>query len=229
VTLATIVVDRVFFRAPDVAQTHPTTARFGVMAKWWVKVGDGASGPFSAKAIAKSVRAGRVRRSALVRSDGGGAWVEIDSVPALVAALSAPAIKPRRADDAVDRDERWSTDSRPLFIAAIAMTSLAVILRVAVLALAAGFFYGTDAGANFGPRMMGMLIAIVLYLWAAVGMTARKRSAYRLAVALHFLHAIGGIVLVAGGFGRASVEIGPLLFAFVAGVVTYMARASFRD
>lgn len=199
------------------------------MAKWWVKAGDGASGPFSAKAIAKSVRAGRVRRSALVRSDGGGAWVEIESVPALVAALSAPATKPRRVDDATERDERWLPDSRPLFIAAIAMTSLAVVVRVAVLALAASVLYGTDAGATLGPRIMGMIVAILLYVWAVVGMTARKRSAYRLAVALHFLHAIGGVVIVAGGFGRASVEIGPMLFAFGAGVVTYMARASFRE
>jgi hypothetical protein len=201
------------------------------MGKWWVKTGDSDSGPFTPKAIGKSVRAGRIRRDAQVRREPTDPWVPLDSVDVLVAALTAPRKRVRAKGSGVDQHQK-PPYSEPLFIAAIVASATAGVMRAAGFVGAAIVLFGPPNATKpdeVGPAMFGLGIATLLYLWIVLGMTAHMTRSYKFALALHGVNALIGLVSATRAKQLDLVSLVSIGFASVAFVVTYLARDAFYE
>lgn len=212
------------------------------MRKWWVKGGESASGPWSAKALVKSVRAGALDRTALVRSSEDEPWAPLQSVPEISAALAAPPPSKRHPHAHGDRahGERRAP-AGGVFVAAVVLTSLAAASRV--LKLVGAIVVGAALGWN-DPLVItavGLSALLVLaYGWALWVLVQRRPGGYKPALGLHVANALFALADLAASatyaeehnrymssFSAAALFLA-IGFSVAAAVVTYRARGVFE-
>jgi hypothetical protein len=74
---------------PEVPYRQPAERRKlgDAERRWYTKQGGAERGPYDAEAIARSVKTGMIKRTALVRAEDDNGWRPLQSVEALVAAM----------------------------------------------------------------------------------------------------------------------------------------------
>ena len=83
------------YRAPGERPRLPDSDR-----RWFTRQGDVEKGPYEADILARSVKSGVLKRTALVRAEDEAEWRPVHAVDVLMAAVKAP------------RGAGWTTDSR---------------------------------------------------------------------------------------------------------------------